>query len=192
MTEKIIAALFDDIDKAAQAVRRLHAADIEPSEISFTISNRDGRYTEQVLNPGGMPKGDAARTDDGVPGVAIGSAIGAGAGLLAGLALLAVPGIGQVVGAGWLVAILTSMGAIAGVAGGGLADSLVEAGLPLQEAEAYAEGVRRGGILVAVRTAEENADLVAEIFKEEGAVLLEDRIETWRSEGWTGEARTPS
>jgi hypothetical protein len=192
MAEKIVAALFDDIDKATKAVRRLHAADIEPNEISIIVSNRDGRHTEQVLRPGDKPEGDAARTDDGVPGAAVGAAIGAGAGFLAGLALLAIPGIGQVVGAGWIVALLTSMGVLAGVAGGSLADALAEAGLPLQEAEAYAEGVRRGGILVAVRTAEENADLVEKIFKEEGAVRLEDRVETWRSEGWTGEARTPA
>ena len=49
--------------------------------------------------------------------------MGGGAGLLAGLGLLAIPGLGPVVAAGWLAA--PAVGAAAGAAAGGLVGALV-------------------------------------------------------------------
>ena len=67
--------------------------------------------------------------------------------------MLAVPGIGPVVGLGWLAA--TAVGAVTGAAvgaaTGGLIGSLTEAGVSEQDAHVYAEGVRRGGTLLSVR-----------------------------------------
>ncbi len=69
---------------------------------------------------------------------------------------VAIPGVGPVVAAGWLVATLTGagVGAVAGGAAGGLVGSLTHAGVPEQDAHVYAEGVRRGGSLVTVRADE--------------------------------------
>ena len=75
--------------------------------------------------------------------------VGGVAGLLAGLGLLAIPGIGPVVAAGWLAS--TAAVAVAGGATGGLIGALTQSGIGEQEAHAYAEGVRRGGTLVTVR-----------------------------------------
>jgi hypothetical protein len=80
-------------------------------------------------------------------GAGVGTAVGGAAGLLAGLGLLAIPGVGPVVAAGWLVA--TAVGAVAGAATGGLIGGLTGAGVSEDDAHVYAEGVRRGGSLVA-------------------------------------------
>jgi hypothetical protein len=82
--------------------------------------------------------------------------VGGGAGLLAGLGLIAIPGLGTVLAAGPLMAVLAGAGV--GVTAGGLVGALIGLGLPRGAAEAYAEGVRRGGALVVLDLAE--ADLV--------------------------------
>jgi hypothetical protein len=65
---------------------------------------------------------DRDGVDDRAEGAGKGAGIGAGLGgaadLLAGLGLLAIPGLGPVVAAGWLTA--TAVGAAAGAATGGL------------------------------------------------------------------------
>ena len=73
----------------------------------------------------------------------------AGRRLLAGLGLLAIPGVGPVVAAGWLVA--TAAGAAAGGLTGGIVGALTQAGVSDEDAQVYAEGVRRGGTLVTAR-----------------------------------------
>ena len=67
-------------------------------------------------------------------------------GLLTGLGLMAIPGVGPVVAAGWLVATLA--GAAAGGVTGGAVGALTEAGISKDEADVYAEGLRRGGAVV--------------------------------------------
>src|SRR6202045_1264027 len=68
----------------------------------------------------GTPRGRIDRDHDGVDdrsegtgtGAGIGATIGGATGLLAGLGLLAIPGLGPVVAAGWLAS--TALGALAG------------------------------------------------------------------------------
>jgi hypothetical protein len=75
--------------------------------------------------------------------------VGGGAGLLAGLGLLAIPGLGPVVAAGWLAS--TALGAVVGGTAGGLIGALTAAGVSKEDAQVYAEGIRRGGTLVTAR-----------------------------------------
>ena len=69
--------------------------------------------------------------------------------MLAGLGLLAIPGLGPVVAAGWLAS--TALGAAVGGAAGGLIGALTAAGVSKEDADIYAEGIRRGGTLVTAR-----------------------------------------
>src|SRR5215218_1733173 len=99
---------------------------------------------------------------------AAGSVAGAGAGLLAGLGTVAIPGFGPVIAAGWIVS--TLVGAGAGAAVGGLAGALADAGLSDEEAQTYADGVRRGGALVTIKVDEARMDQVVSILDDEGEV----------------------
>jgi uncharacterized protein (TIGR02271 family) len=58
--------------------------------------------------------------------------------------------------------------------------------LPDEDRSAYAEGLRRGGYVVYVRTSDVNHDIVVDVLDRDGAVDLDEREATWRSEGWTG------
>jgi hypothetical protein len=67
--------------------------------------------------------------------------------------MLAIPGVGPVVAAGWLAA--TAGGAatcaVTGGAAGGIIGSLTSAGVTENDAHIYADGVRRGSTSVSAR-----------------------------------------
>jgi uncharacterized protein (TIGR02271 family) len=76
---------------------------------------------------------------------------------------------------------------------GFLEDQRKELGLPPEDADYYAEGVRRGGVLVTVDAmTSEAADRAAEILEEHGAVDIEERSQQWQQAGWTAPPLAPS
>ncbi|RDI57949.1 YsnF/AvaK domain-containing protein [Microvirga subterranea] len=185
MADKTITSFFDNYDDAADAVRRLESAGIPRSDISLIANNEGERYSSHAKRTWDEnSRFDDDDHDGAATGATVGTLAGGGAGLLAGLGMLAIPGFGPVVAAGWLVP--TLIGAGAGAAIGGLAGSLVDVGVDENDAHAYAEGVRRGGALVTVRSSEENVTRIVGILDDEGTVDFEERQSTWRSEGWTG------
>ncbi len=52
----------------------------------------------------------------------------------------------------------------------------------------YAEGVRRGGILLTAHVDDTKLDDAVRILEQHGSVDLDERETTWRGEGWTGTA----
>ncbi len=79
-------------------------------------------------------------------------------------------------------------GTATGETGTGFLDSLKNMFLPEEDQHAYAEGLRRGGYVVSVQTEEGNYTRVLDILDRDGAVDLDQREASWRSEGWTGYA----
>jgi uncharacterized protein (TIGR02271 family) len=67
-------------------------------------------------------------------------------------------------------------------------ETLVDLGVPHEEAHAYAEGVRRGGALVVVESSDDRAERGMEILRHLHPVNLPERTAQWRQEGWTGAA----
>jgi uncharacterized protein (TIGR02271 family) len=188
--KRTITAMFDGYRDAAEAVRRLESAGIPHADISIISNdpaNRD-RLSDapRTATTGGRSdatdRGDAAT--GACTGASLGAMLGGGAGLLAGLGMLAIPGLGPVVAAGWLAS--TLVGAGAGAATGGVVGALAGAGIDEADAHTYAEGIRRGGTLVTVRAEEAQADRVIDILDDEGTVNLDDRAAAWRKEGWNG------
>jgi uncharacterized protein (TIGR02271 family) len=71
-------------------------------------------------------------------------------------------------------------------ASGSLMDALENAGVPSSDAHAYAEGVRRGGSLVAVECDDDEVERVIDILDDDGVLDLDEQQTSWRSEGWQG------
>jgi hypothetical protein len=125
------------------------------------------------------------KTSDVVADAGIGAAIGGVGGLLLSAAgLLTLPVIGPVLAAGPIAAALTGAGV--GAAAGGLIGALTEAGVPEEDAKHYAEGVRRGDVLVTIRTSGMLADRAIEILDMHHAVNVNDRVTNWKERGWSG------
>jgi hypothetical protein len=79
----------------------------------------------------------------------------------------------------------TLAGAGVGAAAGGLVGTLMGLGFSEEQAEVYAEGVKQGGVLVAVQAEGEHLALAREIIKQADAVDIETRGKEWFGEGWT-------
>ena len=69
---------------------------------------------------------------------------------------------------------------------GGFFASLGDMFLPDEDRYAYAEGMSRGGVTLSVTADEGQIERLSEIAERYGAVDMDEREATWRSEGWTG------
>jgi len=67
-----------------------------------------------------------------------------------------------------------------------LIGALTESGVPEEHARYYAEGVRRGDVLVTVRTDNSRTDAVCDILDAHNAVDVDDRVRNWKDRGWDG------
>ena len=151
-----ITRLYNSYGDARAAVRQLEVAGVAHDDISIIASNADNWYNNgKDTFPDRDIDGKDDRAEAAGTGAAIGAAAGGTVGLLAGLGLMAIPGVGPVVAAGWLVATLA--GAAAGGVTGGAVGALTEAGISKDEADVYAEGLRRGGAVVSARVADTDA-----------------------------------
>jgi len=182
MTQQTVTALFDRYDEATAAVARLEGIGIPHADVSLVSKEDPDRHSGITSRHGDHAEAKDAAIGGTGAGATVGTVLGGAAGLLTGLGLLAIPGVGPVVAAGWLVATLTGAGI--GAAAGGLIGGLTGAGVGEADAHAYGEGVRRGGTLVTVRTDPTRTDEVAMILEEHGSINLDERAETWRADGW--------
>jgi uncharacterized protein (TIGR02271 family) len=73
-----------------------------------------------------------------------------------------------------------------------LVETFTALGAPQDQAYAYAEGVRRGGVLVVVESRDDQAQRGMEILRRLHPVNMHERAARWRQEGWTGSDATAS
>lgn len=189
-----ITRLYDTHTQALDAVSDLEAAGIKADDISIVSNNTDnwhaGHHHPDTAKSGplGDRNGDGENdvADGAGKGATTGGLVGAAGGLLAGLGMLAIPGLGPVVAAGWLAstAVGAAVGAAAGGATGGLLGALKEAGHSDEDANVYAEGVRRGGTLVSVKAASEDAASIESILQGRKGTDATSRGEAYRASGW--------
>ncbi|WP_242098015.1 MULTISPECIES: general stress protein [unclassified Sphingomonas] len=177
---KTITRLFDDYTDASAAVRDLEALGIDHDDISIVANNTHGQHAVGD-HEGVNDHGDVSR------GTSTGALLGGAGGLLAGLGLLAIPGLGPIVAAGWLAA--TAAGAGIGAAGGAATGSLVGAlknsGHSEEEANVYSEGVRRGGTLVSAKVDEADVARAEAVLDRNRSVDIASRGAAYRQSGWT-------
>ena len=155
---RMIAHSYDTYDYAVRVVHALEAAGVPHDDVSLMSGDKDRQVATNITGD----TTDATSKGTGT-GATLGTVLGGGAGLLAGIGSLAIPGVGPVVAAGWLIATLTGAGV--GAAAGGLLGSLTGAGVDEADAKGYADHVGRGGTLVTVRASDEMAPQVEYILE---------------------------
>ena len=178
---KTVIGLMDNIGEAQSVVKDLVESGIEREDIGFMANQKHA-----VPESAGLNEGEGSRAASGaLAGAGTGAALGGVAGLALALAPLAIPGIGPILAAGPIAAALTGAGI--GAVAGGLIGGLTNLGVPEEEAHYYAEGVRRGGILVTVAAeSDTQAQTAVTVMQRHGAVDIDERATEWKKQGWKG------
>jgi len=181
---RTVVGLFDDYDEAQKAVDALQGAGFAYGDISVISNNADSRFGSHDNRTATAGSRAGSAVGGAVGGAAEGAVIGGLTGLAASLALLMIPGIGPIAAVGPLAATLSGAGI--GAVGGGVLGGLTGLGIPEDAAGYYAEGIRRGGTLVAVKTDDARAVETARILRRYGAVQMRERSSHYRSTGYSG------
>lgn len=182
---KTIVGVFNSVNEAQRAVHDLEAEGIARNDISIVAHKNAAGY--ETLDQTTKDKASDVVADAGI-GAAIG---GVGGLLLSAAGAITIPVIGPILAAGPIAAALTGAGI--GAAAGGLVGALTESGVPEEHAKYYAEGVRRGDVLVTVKADSARADRVCDILDRHNAVDVDDRVSDWKQRGWSGysDSETP-
>jgi len=175
---RTVVGVFNSVNDAQSAVRELESSGIARDHISL-VANKNAVGYEN------MDATDRDKASDVVADAGIGAAIGGVGGLLLSAAgAITIPVIGPILAAGPIAAALTGAGI--GAATGGLIGALTESGIPEEDARYYAEGVRRGDVLVTVRVEPGRADTISDILDRNHAIDVDDRVSDWKTRGWSG------
>src|SRR6202140_1563061 len=115
----------------------------------FPTSDISVLLPESLGGPKDMGTEKATKAPEGAAaGVTTGGIIGGTLGLLAGVGLLAIPGLGPFIAAGPIMAGLAGLGV--GGAVGGVTAALIGMGIPEFEAKRYEGHLQKGGILLSL------------------------------------------
>jgi hypothetical protein len=160
--------------QAVQIVDDLKASGFRSSDISVLFpdknTSRDFAHKQNTKAPEGA-----------VAGAGAGGVLGGALGWLAGIGMLAIPGVGPFIAAGPIMAALS--GAALGAAAGGITGALVGMGIPEIEAKQYESKIRDGNILISAHSDDrQTTRLAKDIFNRHHAVDICS----------TGEATVPS
>jgi hypothetical protein len=148
----------ESAEEAVDALRRSH---FRNTDISALFPDNTGTKDFAVEKGTKAPEGATT-------GAASGAVAGGVLGWLAGIGLLAIPGIGPFIAAGPIMAALAGAGALGTV--GGIVGALVGMGIPEYEAKRYEGRVKNGGILLSVHCDEHDwVKRAEEILKQTGA-----------------------
>lgn len=175
MAQTVI-GLFDTFGQAESALRDLESLGVSENHISMVASNNNDEYVRYRDTYHGSAAGTGANT---------GAWVGGLSGILLGLGLLIIPGLGPLAAAGPLVAGLTGAGV--GAATGGILGSLVDWGVPEEQAGYYMEGIRRGGTLLTVQPDGAISEgQIIDVMNRNGAVNINERANYYRQTGYAG------
>lgn len=164
---RIVVGLYHHIEDARQVVESLVNNGFSSEAISLVAADTMGEFSRYANEAGTRSETEGAPNG-------VGAVIGRLGRLLVGLGVLAIAEDGMVLAAGPLVAILTEQGSLSG--------ALAEMGIPEEQAERYAESVRRGGTLVTVRTSEAMATETAVILNRFHPADVNPQVEPWQAE----------
>jgi hypothetical protein len=164
MSDKKVAVfgIYSTRNAVENATDALVKAGFPTSDISVLLP-------ESMGGPKDMGTEKATKAPEGTAaGVTTGGVIGGTLGVLAGVGLLAIPGLGPFIAAGPIMAGLAGLGV--GGAVGGVTGALIGMGIPEFEAKRYEGRLQKGGILLSVHcSTSEEVKRAKEIVERSGA-----------------------
>jgi hypothetical protein len=172
MTDKNTAAfgIFQSQTGVEYAIDVLRGEGFRNTDISVLFPEKKGTEDVAVEKHTEAPEGTAT-------GAKSGAIFVESLGWLAGIGVLAIPGLGPFIAAGPIMAALTDMGVLGAL--GGITAALVGLGMPKYEAKRYEGRIRTGEILLTVHCDDsEWAEIAKEILGRTGAVDIASTGET--------------
>lgn len=153
MPDVLVVGLVPDRAHAERVVAELRSRGSAQDDLSIIMAvGVEAAELQQADEQTGQGAGEVAGS------AAKGAVLGGGAGVLAGLATLALPGIGPVLGAGVLLSLFGGAGAVVGALSGAFASETVAR----QIIDRYSAPLREGQALIAVRVADSESAAQAE------------------------------
>lgn len=161
-TQKAVIGVFDSRNDAETAVSQLRNKGFNTEEINI-IAKDDNKQRNQSQTY------DDDITDGALTGGTIGGIGGLllGAGVVASVGAMAIPGIGPIIASGPIAA------AIGGAVAGGVAGGLIDWGIPAEASHRYEQSVAKGGILAVIRTNSNKVEAAAQVLRQNGATDVE-------------------
>lgn len=143
MGNTAVFGMFDNRKQLDSTVSRLQSEGFRNEDISVLFPDKHGTQAFAHEANTKAPEGAAG-------GAGAGAVVGGTIGLLAGVGLLAIPGLGPLIAAGPIMASLAGIGV--GGAAGSLIGGLVGMGIPELEAKRYEGLIKEGRILMSIHS----------------------------------------
>jgi hypothetical protein len=146
--------MIPSIDSAKTIVDELLLARIEQRHIHIAAADH------HALVEANLPEANLLQESDFVPAVERGLAIGGATGILAGVAAVALPGVGLALGGGAILGI--------GLAGAGLGawvSSMIGISAPSSRLTEFEDAIKEGGLLMMVDVPKAQVDEITDMIK---------------------------
>jgi len=167
---KAIAGFFRTKVEGERAKAALEQAGYAQNEVSYLVGNLRANEVPKI----GPPVEESGSESEAASDAFMGGVVG----LAAGAILMVLPGIGPLLAAGPIAGAIG--GLTAGVAVGGLVGLIKDHGVSEEEAQFYAEGVRRGGALLIIHGVDEDREKAGrKILDDAGAMTTEELAEEY-------------
>ena len=146
--------LIPGIDSAKTIVDELLLARIEQRHIHIAAADH------HALSEANLPEASLLQESDFVPAVERGLAIGGATGILAGVAAVALPGVGLALGGGAILGI-----GLAGAGMGAWLSSMIGISAPSSRLTEFEEAIKEGGLLMMVDVPKTRVDEITDLIK---------------------------
>jgi hypothetical protein len=141
MSNTAVFGVYRDTIALSGGLEALRAGGFRNTDVSVLLPENTG--TKDFVH-----KKDTKAPEGATTGATTGAVVGGIVGWLVGIGALAIPGLGPLIAAGPIVALLAGAGAVG--AAGGIVGTLVGLGIPEYEAKRFEGRVRSGGTLLSV------------------------------------------
>ncbi|MGD2055877.1 MAG: DUF1269 domain-containing protein [Gammaproteobacteria bacterium] len=147
--------LLPNVDSAKPIVDELLLARIEERHIHIAAADH------HALTEAHLPEANLLQESDFVPAVERGLAIGGATGILAGIAAVAIPGIGLALGGGAILGI-----GLAGAGAGAWISSMIGISAPSSRLKEFEAAIAKGELLMMIDVPKARVDEITQLVKE--------------------------
>ena len=147
--------LIPDVDSAKTIVDELLLARVEERHMHIAAADH------HALTEANLPEANLLQESDFIPAVERGLAIGGATGILAGIAAVALPGVGLVLGGGAILGI-----GLAGAGVGAWLSSMIGISVPSSRLSDFEEAIKAGSLLMMVDVPKNRVEEITALIKQ--------------------------